>query len=264
MLSVRDATQSDVALICDFVFQLAVYERLENEVTLSKSNFDKYLFSNIESPRPEVFIVTRPTLIGFALFVHILPSTIYLEDLFISESARGSGGGLALLRLLARTTIQRKATSLEWMCLNWNESSIKFYQALGANIIKDRRILRISGHSLKMRILSNDLNVINISNGIIKSMTSNASISYTLGFTTFLATPVILVVGLEYSEISDLGPLIDFLIADANTREYTRVDIRVVDEDVAGFLINEFNAVEMIGWLPFKLEGQSLEKLAQL
>jgi GNAT superfamily N-acetyltransferase len=57
---------------------------------------------------------------------------IYLEDLFVQPSARGSGYGRALLAELARICVEQNYGRLEWAVLDWNEPALGFYRSLGA------------------------------------------------------------------------------------------------------------------------------------
>lgn len=91
--------------------------------------------------------------IGFALFFHNFStflgrSGIYLEDLYVDPSFRGHGYGKSILKYLAKIAVERKCGRLEWVCLNWNKSSIDFYLSLGAKPMDDWTIYRISGTTL--------------------------------------------------------------------------------------------------------------------
>jgi GNAT superfamily N-acetyltransferase len=92
--------------------------------------------------------------VGFALwFLNYSTWTgqhgIYLEDLFVDESMRGSGYGKALLTELARVCVERGYQRLEWVVLDWNAPSIAFYRALGAQPMDEWDIYRLSGPALQ-------------------------------------------------------------------------------------------------------------------
>jgi len=151
-LSLRVATRDDIALIAQFIRALAKYEKLLDEVRLDEGVLAEKLFG----PRPyaEVLIGEidgHPQ--GFALFFHNFSTFegrpgIYLEDLFVTPKARGSGLGTALLAELARLAIERDCARLEWSVLDWNAPSIGFYKALGAKPMDEWTVFRLDGTAL--------------------------------------------------------------------------------------------------------------------
>ncbi|MCL1847954.1 MAG: GNAT family N-acetyltransferase [Coriobacteriia bacterium] len=115
--------------------ELATYERAPDQVTATEALLERWLF---DEEKAECLIASLDGVDrGFALFYTSfstwegIPGT-YLEDLFVQEAARGHGLGIALLRELARITLERGYPRLEWNCLDWNEPSLKFYRSLGA------------------------------------------------------------------------------------------------------------------------------------
>ena len=88
-------------------------------------------------------------LAGFALFfttysTFLTRPGLYLEDLYVQESARGQGIGSALLRRVFELAKQREAGRLEWAVLDWNSNAIAFYERMGAEVLPDWRICRAS------------------------------------------------------------------------------------------------------------------------
>lgn len=73
---------------------------------------------------------------------------IYLEDLYVRPHARGKGFGLALLRYLARHTVEIGGKRLEWSVLTWNEPSIRFYKQLGAKSMDEWMKMMLDGYAL--------------------------------------------------------------------------------------------------------------------
>ncbi len=74
---------------------------------------------------------------------------IYLEDLFIRPEYRGRGYGTALLRRLARETVEVGGKRLEWSVLKWNEPSIRFYEGMGARMMSEWVGMRVDGEGLE-------------------------------------------------------------------------------------------------------------------
>ena len=147
----RFATEQDVALILDFIKALAEYEKMSEQVVASEDLLREWIF---ERKKAEViFAMEDGVEVGFALFFHNFSTFlgragIYLEDLFVKPEYRGRGHGKALIRELARITVERGCGRLEWSCLDWNKPSIDFYLSLGAISMDDWTTYRLTGKSL--------------------------------------------------------------------------------------------------------------------
>lgn len=151
-VSIRPATQTDIPLIAQFIRDLAEYEKLSHELRFDEAVLGDRLFG--QRPYAEVIIGEidgAPQ--GFALFFHNFSTFegrpgIYLEDLFVRSTARGSGLGKALLAHLAKLAVERDCARLEWWVLDWNEPSIGFYQSLGAKLMDEWTVMRVDGDAL--------------------------------------------------------------------------------------------------------------------
>jgi len=149
---IRKAEKVDVSLVLDFIKKLAAYERLSHEVVATEEQLEKYLFG--EEQVAEVVIgYYRDLPVGFALYFYnfstfLAKPGIYLEDLYVLEEQRGMGFGKALLTYLARLAVEKDCGRLEWAVLDWNEPSIEFYKSLGANIMDEWLVNRLSGEGL--------------------------------------------------------------------------------------------------------------------
>ena len=73
---------------------------------------------------------------------------IYLEDLFVLPEYRGQGIGKALVTNLAQIAVGRGYGRFEWSVLDWNEPAIAFYKSIGAEVLPDWRICRLTGSNL--------------------------------------------------------------------------------------------------------------------
>jgi GNAT superfamily N-acetyltransferase len=150
--SLRLAEIQDVPLILDFIRKLADYERLAHEVVATEEDLEKYIFGP-QKVAEVILAYEGDKPVGFALFFHNFSTFlgkpgIYLEDLFVSEQYRGKGYGKALLTYLATLAVERECGRLEWAVLDWNESSIEFYKSLGARMLNEWIVNRVSGESL--------------------------------------------------------------------------------------------------------------------
>jgi GNAT superfamily N-acetyltransferase len=151
-LLIRFAVEQDLALIAQFIRDLAEYEKLAHEVRFDEATLGERLFG--AQPYAEVLIGEIDGVPqGFALFFHNFSTFegrpgIYLEDLFVRPEARGSGLGKALLQRLAALAVERDCARLEWSVLDWNEPSIRFYKNLGAKPMDEWTIFRVDGAAL--------------------------------------------------------------------------------------------------------------------
>ena len=150
---VRFATREDVPVIVALIRELAVYERLEHLATATPERLEPQLFG--DRPACECLIAEQDgEPVGFALFFHnfstfLCQKGLYLEDLFVRPSARGTGMGKALLQRLAQIAVERGCGRFEWSVLDWNVDAQAFYQRMGATMLPDLRICRVTGDALQ-------------------------------------------------------------------------------------------------------------------
>jgi len=149
---IRPATADDVPLILGFIRALATYEKLLPEVVATEATLHQTLFGS--SPAAVVVLAEvdgRPA--GFALYffnysTFLAQPGLYLEDLFVAPEFRGQGTGKALLLHLAKIANDRGCGRMEWSVLDWNEPAKGFYRKLGARLLDDWRICRLTGAAL--------------------------------------------------------------------------------------------------------------------
>jgi len=145
---IRPAVVEDVPVILELIRELATYERAPNEVTATEEQLVEVLFG--KRPAAEVLLAFEAkSPVGFAVFFHNFSTWLgrpglYLEDLFVKPEKRGKGYGRALLVDLAKIARDRGCGRMEWAVLNWNESAIKFYRALGAKPLDEWTVFRLT------------------------------------------------------------------------------------------------------------------------
>ena len=149
----RTARPDDVPVIAEFIRALAAYERLSDEVVLDESALREHLFGARRYAEVLLAEDDGASVVGFALFFHnystfLAKPGIWLEDLFVRPEHRGNGHGRSLLAELARIADERGCGRIEWSVLDWNESSIAFYRALGADAMDDWTTYRLTGEAL--------------------------------------------------------------------------------------------------------------------
>jgi GNAT superfamily N-acetyltransferase len=151
-LTIRPARPGEAALVLQFVRELAEYEKLSHEVLATEAMIDAALFG--ESRRVFCDFAEWDGLpVGFALWFLDFStfsgrSGIYLEDLFVRPEHRGRGIGKALMVHLARKCVANGWTRFQWSVLDWNTPSIAFYESLGARLMDEWTVARVSGDAL--------------------------------------------------------------------------------------------------------------------
>lgn len=150
--TIRQAEEADVPQILSFIKELAEYEKLSHEVLATEEDFRQNLFG--EKRFAEVVIGEFQSIpVGYALYFYnfstfIGKPGIYLEDLYVKPDARGKGFGKALLTYLAKLAVEQNCGRVEWAVLDWNEPSINFYKSLGATLMEEWIVNRVTGDNL--------------------------------------------------------------------------------------------------------------------
>ena len=150
--TITRAQHHHTSAIHAMIAELAQYEKLEHLVRGAVENLEAELFGE----RPIIEAVTAlvdETPVAFALYFHNYSTFLgrkglYLEDVYVQPAYRRQGIGRALLIHLARIAVERGCGRFEWSVLDWNASAIAFYQGLGADILEEWRIVRVTGEAL--------------------------------------------------------------------------------------------------------------------
>jgi len=152
-LSIRQATRADVPLVLSFVKELAEYERLSHLVAATEEVIAEELFG--PKSRTEVLLAyCADEPVAFAVYFHNFSTFLgkkglYLEDLYVRPAHRRRGFGRAMLLRVARIAAERNCGRLEWAVLDWNEPAIFFYETLGATIMHEWKLVRVTGAALE-------------------------------------------------------------------------------------------------------------------
>ncbi|RZS80282.1 L-amino acid N-acyltransferase YncA [Pigmentiphaga kullae] len=150
--TVRPARPQDVAPILALMRGLAEYENLTHLFLARDEDLRDALFG--PHPAAECLVAdVEGGVVGYALFFHNYSTFLgrrglYLEDLYVHPDQRGRGLGKRLLRALAALAVERRCGRFEWSVLDWNQPAIDFYQAMGADVLPEWRIVRVTGEAL--------------------------------------------------------------------------------------------------------------------
>ena len=158
-LHIRFAVSADIPNILRFIRELAAFEKEPDAVEANEAMLHDALFG--ETPAAEALIAERrgeagagaAEPIGFALFYSTFSTWtgrrgIWLEDLYVTEEARGGGAGAALLEALAGIALDRGCARFEWAVLDWNRPAVDFYRAKGAEALDEWTVQRVTRDAL--------------------------------------------------------------------------------------------------------------------
>jgi len=135
-ITIRRAVKEDCELLLELVKELALYEKAPQEVTVTLDHFIESGFG--ANPVWWAFVAEEDGLVqGFALY-YVRYSTwkgqrMYLEDILVTEQARGRGIGKLLFDQLIVEAKERNFNGIVWQVLEWNEPAINFYKKYNAS-----------------------------------------------------------------------------------------------------------------------------------
>ncbi|AXG68523.1 putative phosphinothricin acetyltransferase YwnH [Kordia sp. SMS9] len=144
--SIRKAVATDVAAIFRLINELAIFEKEADAVIITPDDLRKDGFE--AHPKFHCFVAeTAEEVLGIAL-VYMRYSTwkgevLHLEDLIVSEKARGKGIGGNLLREVIKFGNELGVKRISWEVLDWNTPAIDFYEHIGANVMRDWHVVQL-------------------------------------------------------------------------------------------------------------------------
>lgn len=153
--TLRPAAIDDCEAIVGLIRELAEFEKLDHLMQATPAALAEHLFG----PRPAAEAVVAQhgvdgPVVAFALFFSNFSTFLgkpglYLEDLYVQPARRRLGIGKALLQHLGALAVQRGCGRFEWSVLDWNANAIEFYRHMGASVLPEWRICRITGEALQ-------------------------------------------------------------------------------------------------------------------
>lgn len=136
MANERD--DGDVEAVHEFIYKLGAYQKMPPEsVTISKQTLKEQL----EKKTLEcVMAALNDIPVGIGLFCALASgftgkTSMFLNVFYVKEELRGKGIGTEIIKKLSELSIERGYERIEWLCLNWNEPSLKFYRGIDSREI---------------------------------------------------------------------------------------------------------------------------------
>ena len=152
-IDIRPANASDIPEIHSLLMELVVFEKIEHLVEATAESTHHALFGT--SPTANALVATvEANVIATAVYFYNYSTFIgrqglYLEDIYVKPEYRGQGTGKRLLTELAKIAAERNCGRMEWTVLDWNTGAIEFYENLGAQVLPEWRIVRLSADGIK-------------------------------------------------------------------------------------------------------------------
>lgn len=140
-IQVRPAVPGEEGTVLGLVRALARYEKLEDQLVATPADLARGLFG--PTPRIAALIAwDGAQAVGLATYFYHYSTfggypVLYVEDVFVPESARGRRIGLRLFARMAQIALDEGAGGMNWIVLDWNAPSIAFYEQLGAKITRE-------------------------------------------------------------------------------------------------------------------------------
>ena len=147
-----EAGDKDCEAILELIYGIAKYEKMTDQVTATVESLHDSLF--VKKRAKVVLAYENSKLIGYMLYFFNYSTftggaNIYLEDLFIYEEYRHKGYGKEMLRVLAQIALDNDAKRIDWVCLDWNKSSLDFYKSIGAQKLDCWVLHRLNEENIK-------------------------------------------------------------------------------------------------------------------
>lgn len=149
---IRPGKASDARAILDLIIELAVFEKLPNEVELTEADLLRDGFSDQSKFKTFVAEEADGTIIGMTLFYERYSTwkgkIIHLEDLMVTQQKRGVGAGKALYTAVLKYAYEQGCKRVSWEVLDWNTSAINFYKSTGANVLDGWQVVQMNEKNL--------------------------------------------------------------------------------------------------------------------
>ena len=153
--TVRAAVESDAATILALLQRKAEFDRsmraFDGQLTTSEDAIRATMFGSAPFARARLAELDG-AVVGLAVYYFPYSSfrgrpSLWLDDLFVLDEARGRGVGTTVMRDLARIARQHGCSEMTWTAAVDNTRGIAFYERLGATRVGEPR-----GVQLRLRL----------------------------------------------------------------------------------------------------------------
>lgn len=151
-ITIRKAKKEDMSRVHELIMELAVYEKLPQEVELNQNNLVNDAFG--KNPLFHCFVAEVNSKVeGMAIIYNRYSTwkgkTLHLEDLIVTKNMRNKGIGALLLDKVILFGKQMNVKRISWEVIDWNKKAIKFYERKGAKLISDWNIIHLNNEAIK-------------------------------------------------------------------------------------------------------------------
>jgi len=155
--SIEPVRREDVCHVMDMIAELAAFERLEHLLECTAAELSSALFGRdkcIEAVLCWIEGNGGRVAVAYAIYFHNFSTFLgkrglYLEDLYVRPDHRHRGYARGILSHLAGLALERGCGRFEWTVLDWNTAAQDVYRSIGAEVLPEWRITRMTGDSIK-------------------------------------------------------------------------------------------------------------------
>lgn len=152
-MNIRPVEPSDLPGLLDLLRAKAEFDGCPDTLRATVGSLREALFR--PTPLAHALVAeVKGRLVGMATYYAIFSSFIvkpglWLDDLYVDESARGQGVGKMLMERLCGIALRGGCGRVDWHVSKFNERGIKFYRRIGASVSEKARLVRLDEAAIR-------------------------------------------------------------------------------------------------------------------
>jgi len=151
-LNLRKIEITDLKAVIALMREFAAFEDLTEYCTATEERLARAMFGT-DAIVEGLIALDGTSAVGYAMFYQNFSSFrgelgMYLEDIYVTSTYRGSGVGEMMLKEIAAITVSRQFERIDFQVLDWNVKAIGFYKKLGAECSSDESHYKFAGKAL--------------------------------------------------------------------------------------------------------------------